>query len=32
VIDQGTQAGTFQEFEQDTIERVFAWPPGRLLI
>jgi len=23
LIDQGTQAGTFQEFEQDTIERVF---------
>lgn len=23
LIDKGTQAGTFQEFEQDTIERVF---------
>ncbi|ABC78319.1 hemolysin family protein [Syntrophus aciditrophicus] len=30
LIDKGTQAGTFQEFEQDTIERVFRLADRRV--
>jgi len=30
LIDQGTQAGTFQEFEQETIERVFRLADRRV--
>lgn len=32
LIDKGTQAGTFQEFEQDTIERVFRLADRRVSI
>jgi len=32
LIDKGTQAGTFQEFEQDTIERVFRLADRRVAI
>ena len=32
LIDKGTQAGTFQEFEQDTIERVFRLADRRVAV
>lgn len=32
LIDQGTRAGTFQEFEQDTIERVFRLADRRVAV
>ncbi len=32
LIDKGTQAGTFQEFEQDTIERVFRLADRRVSV
>ncbi|OPY87566.1 MAG: Magnesium and cobalt efflux protein CorC [Smithella sp. PtaU1.Bin162] len=32
LIDKGTQAGTFQEFEQDTIDRVFRLADRRVSI
>lgn len=32
LIDEGTQAGTFQEFEQDTIERVFRLADRRVAV
>lgn len=32
LINQGTQAGTFQEFEQDTIERVFRLADRRVTV
>jgi Mg2+/Co2+ transporter CorC len=32
LIDKGTQAGVFQEFEQDTIERVFRLADRRVSV